>query len=100
MKKSIEELKGIANDIRKDIVTMVYKAQSGHPGGVLGPQVGHVARFPEMNLDRGETVLEIDAGDARPANQSLHFVQQVAGRRGAEVCEKYLRRSHVLNKLG
>ena len=73
---------------------------SGHPGGVLGPQVGHVARFPEMNLDRGETVLEIDAGDARPANQSLHFVQQVAGRRGAEVCEKYLRRSHVLNKLG
>lgn len=68
--------------------------------GVLGPQVGHVARFPEMNLDRGETVLEIDAGDARPANQSLHFVQQIAGRRGAEVCEKYLRRSHVLNKLG
>ena len=52
-----------------------------------------------VNMKDG-TVLEIDAGDARPANQSLHFVQQVAGRRGAEVCEKYLRRSHVLNKLG
>ncbi len=35
MKKSIEELKAIANDIRKEIVTMVYKAQSGHPGGSL-----------------------------------------------------------------
>ena len=87
---SIQELKNTAVQMRMKVIDMIYKAQSGHPGGVLGPQVSHVARFPEMNLDCGETVLEIDAGDARPANQSLHFVQQVAGRRGAEVCEKYL----------
>jgi len=32
---SIEELKHMANNIRRDIVTMVYLAGSGHPGGSL-----------------------------------------------------------------
>ena len=52
MKKSIEELKGIANDIRKDIVTMVYKAQSGHPGGSLScADIMAALYFYKLNVD-------------------------------------------------
>lgn len=34
--KSIEELKVIAAQVRRDILRMVYNASSGHPGGSLG----------------------------------------------------------------
>jgi len=34
--KSIEELKEIAAQVRRDILRMVYNASSGHPGGSLG----------------------------------------------------------------
>ena len=34
-KKSVKELKEIAKDLRKKVVTMIYEAQSGHPGGSL-----------------------------------------------------------------
>jgi transketolase len=34
--RSIEELKGIAVQVRRDIVRMVHACQSGHPGGSLG----------------------------------------------------------------
>jgi transketolase len=30
------ELKGIASQVRRDIVRMVHGVQSGHPGGSLG----------------------------------------------------------------
>ena len=32
----IKDLKDMAAQIRRDIVRMVYNAQSGHPGGSLG----------------------------------------------------------------
>ena len=35
-KNSVPELKKIANQIRQDIITMLAKAGSGHPGGALG----------------------------------------------------------------
>ena len=34
-KRSVAELKEIANELRKTAVTMIYEAQSGHPGGSL-----------------------------------------------------------------
>ena len=34
-KRSVEELKKIAKDLRKKVVTMLYEAGSGHPGGSL-----------------------------------------------------------------
>ena len=44
----------LANNIRKNIITMVYKAKSGHPGGPLGLadifailHFRHLNRFPE-----------------------------------------------------
>lgn len=33
---SVQELKGIASQVRRDIVRMVHAVQSGHPGGSLG----------------------------------------------------------------
>lgn len=36
MKTSIQELKNIASQVRRDIVRMVHMAKSGHPGGSLG----------------------------------------------------------------
>ena len=48
-KKSVEELKAIAKDLRKKVVTMIYEAQSGHPGG--SPQGRFtVARSPQYAL--------------------------------------------------
>lgn len=35
MKHSIDELKDIAKKVRVDIIDMIYKAQTGHPGGSL-----------------------------------------------------------------
>ncbi|MCH8331026.1 MAG: transketolase, partial [Bacteroidetes bacterium] len=34
-KKNINELKRIANDIRKESIIITHRAQSGHPGGSL-----------------------------------------------------------------
>lgn len=49
---SISELKSIAADLRKKAVTMIYEAQSGHPGGSLSA-ADFVAAvyFREMNID-------------------------------------------------
>lgn len=51
-KKSINELNKIATDLRKKAVTMIYEAQSGHPGGSLSA-ADYVAAlyFSEMNID-------------------------------------------------
>lgn len=51
-KKSVEELKAIANDLRKKVVTMLYEAGSGHPGGSLSAADYVTAcYFNEMNVD-------------------------------------------------
>jgi transketolase N-terminal domain/subunit len=36
MSKSIEELKSLTTQIRRDILRMVHAVNSGHPGGSLG----------------------------------------------------------------
>lgn len=49
---SIEELKGIAKDLRKTSLTMIYTAQSGHPGGSLSAaDLMAALYFKEMNVD-------------------------------------------------
>ena len=51
-KKNVEELKKIANDLRKKVMTMVYEARSGHPGGSLSAADFVTAcYFSEMNVD-------------------------------------------------
>lgn len=52
MGKSIQELKQIANDIRKDIIEMLTESGSGHPGGSLSAtDILTVLYFNEMNVD-------------------------------------------------
>lgn len=46
------ELKKIANEVRKNIVTAVYHAHSGHPGGSLSAaDILTYLYFEEMNID-------------------------------------------------
>jgi transketolase len=58
MAKSIEELKQISSQVRRDIVRMVHGSQSGHPGGSLGCTEYLVALYfnvmqhkPAFNMD-------------------------------------------------
>lgn len=52
MVKSLDELKSISKEIRKDIVKMLTESASGHPGGSLSAtDIMTVLFFKEMNLD-------------------------------------------------
>ena len=47
-----KELKKIANEIRIDIINMVYEAHSGHPGGSLScADILTVLYFNQMNIN-------------------------------------------------
>lgn len=49
---SDEELKKVANEVRKGIVTGVHAAKAGHPGGSLGAaDIVTYLYFEEMNVD-------------------------------------------------
>lgn len=49
---TIKELKNQATDLRKKVIKMIYKAQSGHPGGSLSAADFVTAcYFKEMNVD-------------------------------------------------
>lgn len=52
MAKSLDELKSISKEIRKDIVKMLTESASGHPGGSLSAtDIMTVLFFKEMNID-------------------------------------------------
>lgn len=49
---SVKELQRQCIDLKKKVITMVYKAQSGHPGGSLSAaDFVTAAYFREMNID-------------------------------------------------
>ena len=48
MSKSIEELKSLSKQIRRDILRMVHAVNSGHPGGSLGCTEYFVALYGEV----------------------------------------------------
>ena len=49
--QKIDELRERARELRKSAVTMIYKAQSGHPGGSLScADIVAALYFDELNL--------------------------------------------------
>ena len=70
----MEDLKAIAGQVRRDIIRMVYDAQSGHPGGSLGCTEFFTAlyfnimdRKPEFTMDGiGEDVFFLSNGHISP----------------------------------
>ena len=52
MEDKVLTLKKIANEVRQNIITMIYKAQSGHPGGSLSAtDLVTALYFDELNID-------------------------------------------------
>lgn len=52
MIKNVEELKSLAKNVRKDIVSMLTESRSGHPGGSLSAaDILTTLYFGEMNID-------------------------------------------------
>ena len=48
----IKELQEKAKELRKDIIEMIYRAKSGHPGGSLSiADIMAVLYWKEMNVD-------------------------------------------------
>src|SRR5918993_463550 len=66
----MRDLKGIANQVRRDIVRMVHGVQSGHPGGSLGCTDYLTALYfdimkhdPAFNMDgKGEDLFFLSSG--------------------------------------
>lgn len=59
MKKSIQELKHIAAQVRRDIIRMVHNAKSGHPGGSLGcADILTALYFETLNINPSEFTIE------------------------------------------
>lgn len=49
---SIEQLKNMAVELRQTALTMIYEAQSGHPGGSFSAaDIIAALYFKEMNID-------------------------------------------------
>lgn len=75
----INELKMIATQVRRDIVKMVHKSQSGHPGGSLGCTdflvalyFHHLKHDPRFNIDGpGEDLFFLSNGHISPVWYSV-----------------------------
>ena len=77
---TVEELKRIASQVRRDIVRMVTDAKSGHPGGSLSSaDVLTALYFNEMKIDpenwkrdgKNEDVFILSAGHMTPVYYSI-----------------------------
>jgi transketolase len=74
MKRSIDELKSLSTQIRRDIIRMVHAVSSGHPGGSLGCVEYLVALYGELmehntnfNMDaNNEDVFYLSNGHISP----------------------------------
>ena len=78
--KTVEQLKEIAAQVRRDIIRMVYNAKSGHPGGSLGCTDLVTALYLEiMDIDpasftregRGEDMFFLSNGHISPMLYSI-----------------------------
>jgi transketolase len=79
MTQDIQELKGIASQVRRDVVRMVHGCQSGHPGGSLGCTDFLVALYfsvmkhnPSFSMEgKGEDLFFLSNGHISPVFYSV-----------------------------
>jgi len=76
--EDVSKLGELCRDVRKDIVTMIYKAGSGHPGGSLSATELLVALFfnimhhnPKIPEDKNRDRFILSKGHAAPAYYSV-----------------------------
>ena len=70
----IKDMQLVAKEIRKDIIEMIYRAKSGHPGGSLSiTDIITVLYWKEMNVDQANPKMPnrdrfiLSKGHAAPA---------------------------------
>jgi transketolase len=77
---NIEDLKSLANQVRRDIVRMVHAVNSGHPGGSLGctdffvALYGEIMQYDASNFDmdgKGEDIFFLSNGHISPVWYSV-----------------------------
>jgi len=76
--EDVNQLNELCRDVRKDIVTMIYRAGSGHPGGSLSATELMVALFfnimhhnPKIPEDKNRDRFILSKGHAAPAYYSV-----------------------------
>jgi len=76
--EDVNKLNEICRDVRQDIITMIYKAGSGHPGGSLSATELMVALFfnimhhnPKIPEDKGRDRFILSKGHVAPAYYSV-----------------------------
>ena len=70
MPKSIDELQAIARRIRREIITMIGAAKSGHPGGSLSAvEILVELYFNHMHIDPKNPTLLAAAQNLRAAER-------------------------------
>lgn len=105
--KEKEELKAISKEIRKDIVTMIYNAKSGHPGGSLSCTDILVVLYNKiMNLEEDENNSRIDKfilskGHAAPAYYAVLASKGFISKEDLNTLRKYnsYLEGHPSNKI-
>ncbi len=88
----IQELRTIAADIRKDIITMITEAGSGHPGGSLSAaDILTVLYFHEMSVDSNNPQWEDRDRFALSKGHAAPVLYAVLARKGFFPKEELLR---------
>lgn len=83
----IKDLQAVAKELRKDIIEMIYRAKSGHPGGSLSiADIMAVLYWKEMNIDPSNPKWEkrdrfvLSKGHAAPALYATLIEKGFAGK--------------------
>ena len=104
---TINELERIASQVRRDIIRMVHRCQSGHPGGSLGAtDVVTALYFDQMQIDPANFRMD---GNGEDPGASWLFPRQRAGylppsrhapARASHPCRRPARHPHRIRFLG
>jgi len=81
--------------VRKKGPATKFADQLDDPRHIVGANIGEIARLSQVQLERNELVLEVDALDAGCPHQRLGLVQKIVTRTRTQVREPHLRRVHA-----